>query len=182
MMGEFIDSILKIIGKAGKQWLFWLIITICCLPLGFIFGYKWFSVSGSFCVVLIILLVFNFIKYIKDSKQTEHETLYKTYSIFKNLWNDERELLIELFLNKTAKRSQIDFPVDGSWGIRSDEFYYLISERTQTSPSDSTIIKTHIEQQNGEWYNCFYLDEDFRLTHYKSFQKLYKQNKEIVNR
>lgn len=180
---KFIETILKVIEKAGKKWLFWLILTICCLPLGFIFGYKYFSISGSFFVILMILLIFNFIKYIKNKKQAEYENLCKIYSIFKNLWDDERKLLIELFLNKTAERKRNKFCVEGSYGLRSKEFYELIDyDDINSGEGENAIIHYSYHNKRGCNYYYFTIDEDFRLENYEYFQKLYKQNKEIVNK
>ena len=178
-MSKFIESVLKIIEQAQKNWFFWLAIAICCLPLGFIFGSKCFSISVSLFVVLVIVIIIKIINNIRNNRKERNEELKGLYNLFKSLWPDERHLLIELFLNKTAQRKQEDFYIDGSYGLRSSTFYKLIDYSDLNK--DQKIIQRSIEEKNGEYYNCFSLDEDFRLCCYKYFQKLYKQNKNIVN-
>lgn len=178
-MSKFIESILKIIERAQKNWFFWLAIAICCLPLGFIFGSKYLSISGSFVVVLIIITIIKIINNIRNNRKKYNEELKGLYNLFKSLWSDERCLLIELFLNKTAQRKQKDFYIDGSYGLRSNAFYKLID--CFGLNKEQKTIQRSIEEKDGEYYNCFSLDEDFRLYYYKYFQKLYEQNKSIVN-
>lgn len=178
-MSKFIESVLKIIEWAQKNWFFWLAITICCLPLGFIFGSKYFSISGSFVVVLVVVIIIKIINNIRNNRKEHNEKLKGLYNLFKSLWPDERCLLIELFLNKTAQRKQKDFYIDGSYGLRSSTFYKLID--CFDFDKDQKIIQRSIEEKDGEYYNCFSLDEDFRLDCYKYFQKLYQRNKNIIN-
>lgn len=179
-MSKFIESILKIIERAQKNLFFWLVIAICCLPLGFIFDSKYFSISGSFVIVLITVIIIKIINNIRNNRKKYNEELKGLYNLFKSLLSDERCLLIELFLSKTAQRKQKDFYINGSYGLRSHTFYELID--CFNLNKGQKIIQRSIEERDGEYYNCFSLDEDFRLYYYKYFKKLYKQNKNIVNK
>lgn len=181
-MSRFMESVLKIIERAQKNWFFWLVIAICCLPLGFVFGSKYFSISGSFAAILTIVLIMNFSKFIKNKKQDEYEILCDLYSMFKKLWPDERFLLIELFLNKTAERRVNNFYIEGSGGLRSEQFYQLTGyDEVPFGCEKNAKIKFQWRNKENESYYYFIIDEDFRLYYYKYFQKLYKQNKNIVN-
>ncbi len=177
-MSKFIESVLKIIKQAQKNWFFWLAITICCLPLGFIFGNKYFSISCAFAVILIIVLIVNFSKFIKKKRQNTHEILHDLYSVFKKLWPDERKLLIELFLNKAAERKTNDFYIDSC----SKQFNQLTEyDDISFGCEENAKIKFQRRNKENESYYYFIIDEDFRLYYYRYFKKLYKQNKNIVN-
>lgn len=182
-MINFIEAILKVIERAGKNWFFWLNITVCCLPFGVIFGWKYFSISTAFAIMFIITAIIKTVNYKKEKKEIYKAKIDQIYNLFKNLWKDERELLIELFLNKTSERKQNKFYIEGSYGLRSKEFYELIDyDNINSCEGENAIIHYNCYNKEGCNYYRFIIDEDFRLENYGYFQKLYNKNKEIVNK